>query len=118
MVQWLGVHPSTAGRVGSVLHGGTKIPHAMGGWVGQKNRVQKKKCEEAYHLIYIFKSYSFYQKNPVFLSGETSVMQVLFWGPHVYDESSNQHLAGFDLVCPSAAFVLLMSEQRIGGLNT
>ena len=46
-------------------------------------------------------------------------MQVLFWGPHVYDESSNQHLvAGFVLVCPSSAFVLLMSEQRIGGLNT
>ena len=51
MVQWLGLHPSAAGRVGSVLHGGTKIPHAMGS--GQKNRV-KKKYEEAYHLIYIF----------------------------------------------------------------
>ena len=40
-VQWLGLHPSTAGRESSVLHGGTKIPHAMGG-VAQKKIEFKK----------------------------------------------------------------------------
>ena len=42
-------------------------------------------------------------------------MQVLFWGPHVYDESTTQHLVAAN---PRAAFVLLTSKQRPGGLNT
>ena len=35
VVQWLGLHASTAGGTGSVPGQGTKIPHAA--WQGQKN---------------------------------------------------------------------------------
>ena len=35
-VQWLALHTSTAGGMGSILRWGTRIPHAM--WCGPKEK--------------------------------------------------------------------------------
>ena len=44
VVQWLGLHASTAGGVGLIPSWGTKTPHAMRH--GQKKRKKKKMVEE------------------------------------------------------------------------
>ena len=41
MVQWLGLHASTARGLGSIPGQATKIPQIM--WLGQINKLKKKK---------------------------------------------------------------------------
>ena len=51
MVQWWGLHASTAGGTGSIPGLGTKIPEAA--WRGQKKEKKKSFFKKIFFYLYI-----------------------------------------------------------------